>query len=71
MKILVTGGAGFIGSHLIDDLLNKNHEIIVYDNLEPQVHGLNAKIPEYLSKKVQFIQNDIRHKEELKKHLLM
>ncbi|MDQ0300123.1 UDP-glucose 4-epimerase [Salibacterium salarium] len=33
MKILVTGGAGFIGSHIVDELLNKKHEIIVVDNL--------------------------------------
>ena len=34
MKILVTGGAGFIGSHLVDDLVEKRHEVIVYDNAQ-------------------------------------
>src|SRR3989344_3890966 len=33
MKILVTGGAGFIGSHVSKQLLDKNHEVVVYDNL--------------------------------------
>ena len=32
MKILVTGGAGFIGSHIVDFYLNKGFEVIVYDN---------------------------------------
>ena len=70
MKILVTGGAGFIGSHLIDELLLKKHEIVVYDNLEPQVHGNLDNAPEYLAKDIIFIKNDIRNREALLKSLL-
>lgn len=70
MKILVTGGAGFIGSHLIDELLLKKHEIVAYDNLEPQVHGNLDNTPEYLAKDITFIKNDIRNREALLKSLL-
>jgi dTDP-L-rhamnose 4-epimerase len=64
-KILVTGGAGFIGSHLIDELLNKGHEVVVYDNLEPQTHGDNATIPDYLAKNITFVRGDIRDRQKL------
>lgn len=66
MKILVTGGAGFVGSHTVDALLQKGHDVRVYDNLAPQVHGENAGIPSYLSKEVEFIQGDVRDRETFK-----
>ncbi|MFX1396093.1 MAG: NAD-dependent epimerase/dehydratase family protein [Promethearchaeota archaeon] len=64
-RILVTGGAGFIGSHLIDDLLESGHDIIVYDILEPQVHGINPEVPEYLAKDIKFIRDDIKNRSAL------
>ncbi|MEE9323215.1 MAG: NAD-dependent epimerase/dehydratase family protein [Candidatus Aenigmarchaeota archaeon] len=62
MKILVTGGAGFIGSHLIDSLIEKNHDLIVLDNLEHQVHG-NRK-PDYFNKDAKFIKGDVKNKKD-------
>ena len=38
-KVLMTGGAGFIGSHLIDELIKKRYKVTVFDNLESQVHS--------------------------------
>lgn len=67
MRILITGGAGFVGSHTADALLQKGHEVRVYDNLAPQVHGENAGIPNYLNREVEFIKGDVRDRDALKK----
>ncbi len=58
MKILVTGGAGFIGSFLVDDLVAKGHEVKIVDNLDGQVH--QGRIPEYLNKDAKLIKCDVR-----------
>jgi len=65
-RVLVTGGAGFIGSHLVDILLKKGHFVRAYDNLEPQVHGESQKIPDYLNKEAELIVGDVRDREKLK-----
>lgn len=57
-KILVTGGAGFIGSFLVDKLVKKNYKVRIFDNLEDQVHQLRK--PKYLNKSAQFIKGDVR-----------
>ncbi len=59
MKTLVTGGAGFIGSFIVDELIHRRHEVRILDILEPQVHPGGAK-PDYLNPKAEFIQGDIR-----------
>lgn len=58
MKILVTGGAGFIGSHIVDKLLELGHEVAIVDDL-------STGKKENLNSKAAFFQVDIRNKEEL------
>ncbi len=60
MKILVTGGAGFIGSHLVDGLLEQGHEVRILDSLEPQVHGHGDAWPAYLTRDAERIRGDVR-----------
>jgi dTDP-L-rhamnose 4-epimerase len=62
-KVLVTGGAGFIGSFIVDLLVEKGHEVTVFDNLEPQVHGRNASPPAYLNKNARFVHGSIMDKD--------
>lgn len=62
-SILVTGGAGFVGSHLVDKLIDLGHDVTIFDNLEEQVHF--GKIPDYVNKDAQFIKGDVRDKDAL------
>ena len=57
-QILITGGAGFVGSHLADGLLAAGHAVRVLDDLTPQVHGDGP--PDYLSPDVELIVGDVR-----------
>ena len=59
-QILITGGAGFIGSHLADRLLEQGHRVRALDSLSPQVHGPDAKRPDYLDPDVELIRGDVR-----------
>ena len=58
-RILITGGAGFIGSHLADALLAEGHAVRVLDNLTPQVHG-DVTRPAYLADDVELQVGDVR-----------
>jgi dTDP-L-rhamnose 4-epimerase len=60
LRVLVTGGAGFIGSHVVDRLVGRGQEVTILDNLDPQVHGENAAIPADLTERTHFIRGDIR-----------
>jgi dTDP-L-rhamnose 4-epimerase len=59
MNVLITGGAGFIGSHLADRLLAEGHTVRALDNLDPQVHG-DAERPVYLDPEVELVVGDVR-----------
>ena len=68
-RILITGGAGFIGSHLADELLGHGYDVRVLDNLQPQVHGEAQARPPYLSPQVELVQGDVQDPEVIKRAL--
>jgi dTDP-L-rhamnose 4-epimerase len=58
--ILITGGAGFIGAHLANELLNRGYRVKTLDVLLPQVHGAARERPSYLNREVELIRGDVR-----------
>jgi dTDP-L-rhamnose 4-epimerase len=61
--VLVTGGAGFIGSHIVDQLVAEGHQVTVLDNLDPAAHAVE---PEYLNPKARYLtgnEGDVRNAE--------
>lgn len=68
-RVLVTGGAGFVGSHLVDELLAYGYEVRVLDNLSPRVHGARRAPPEYLNPGAEFVLGDIRDSEVVRRAL--
>ncbi|MBI1291027.1 SDR family NAD(P)-dependent oxidoreductase [bacterium] len=67
--VLVTGGAGFIGSHTVDLLLQRGYKVRVFDNLEPQVHGNISEPPAYLTREAEFVRGDVLDRDALLKAL--
>ncbi len=66
MKILVTGGTGYIGSHTCVELLQKGHEVVVFDNLCNSKRDVLDKVREITGKEVIFYKADMREKESMR-----
>ncbi|MFA4870264.1 MAG: NAD-dependent epimerase/dehydratase family protein [Pedobacter sp.] len=73
MNILITGGAGFIGSNLALKLISKGHTVTILDSLSPQIHGDNAEVTSVLynniRNKVKFIRGTVTSKQDWEKAL--
>ena len=68
-RVLITGGAGFIGSHVADVLLARGYAVRVLDNLTPQVHGASAQRPDYLDRDAELMIGDVRDAETVARSL--
>ncbi|WP_017733860.1 NAD-dependent epimerase/dehydratase family protein [Nafulsella turpanensis] len=64
-QVLITGGAGFIGSHLANELINNGYRVKILDNLLEQVHGKDAVRPDYLHPEAELIRGDVRTRKDL------
>ena len=62
MKILVTGGAGYIGSHTVVELINNGYDVVIVDNLSNSKIDVKDKIEEISSKSVKFYEGDVLDK---------
>jgi dTDP-L-rhamnose 4-epimerase len=58
-RVLITGGAGFIGSHVTDVLLAAGYDVRLLDNLNPQVHGSDQRPPAYLDREAELVVGDV------------
>jgi dTDP-L-rhamnose 4-epimerase len=61
--VLVTGGAGFVGSHLVDALVARGDRVRVFDSLDPQVHGPGRRTPPWLSTEAELVTGDMRDRQ--------
>ena len=66
MRILVTGGLGYIGSHTCIDLLAKDYELAIIDNLSNSTKNVLNSLKKLSGKKIQFFQNDITDRDKIK-----
>ena len=65
--ILITGGAGYIGSHTLIELSNADYDFIVYDNLANSSQEALKRVEKIINKKIKFVKGDIRDKQSLTK----
>jgi dTDP-L-rhamnose 4-epimerase len=68
-QVLITGGAGFIGSHLADLLLAHGWRVRAFDSMSDQVHGAEQLRPDYLAREVELVTGDVRDGESLRRAL--
>lgn len=68
-RILITGGAGFIGSHLAGELVDRGYEVQILDRLDPQVHGKQAGWPARLPEEVECRRGDVRDRQQIERAL--
>jgi dTDP-L-rhamnose 4-epimerase len=68
-RVLITGGAGFVGSHLADELLTAGYDVRAIDSLVPQVHGRERRRPSYLDRGVELVVADLGDREALERAL--
>ena len=66
-NILITGGAGYIGSHTLIELSNAGYEFVVYDNLSNSSKERLKRVSSIIKKDISFVEGDIRDKQTLKK----
>ena len=67
MAILITGGAGFIGSHTCIEMLNAGKDVVVIDNLDNSSSVSLERVEKITGKKVRFYENDVCDKSALRK----
>jgi dTDP-L-rhamnose 4-epimerase len=68
-RVLITGGAGFVGSHLADELLRRGYRVRALDNLTEQVHGPHRLRPAYLDPRVELQVGDVRNPPDVRRAL--
>lgn len=67
MNILVTGGAGYIGSHTVIELVNAGHDVVIVDNLVNSSRKSLERVEKIINKKIKFYEVDIRNRDKLEK----
>ncbi|HEX2077879.1 MAG TPA: NAD-dependent epimerase/dehydratase family protein [Longimicrobium sp.] len=68
-RVLVTGGAGFVGSHLVDALLARGDRVRILDNLDPQVHGPDRRVPPWVPDGAELVRGDMRDADTVRRSL--